>query len=244
MIISSLKNLIFILLLFISATVFSKEKKSVAVYDTIKISSIKKVSPQIEKEIFSDKDFVYHKDAKATKSWWDAFMDLMRKLFEWLFGKTVAKHPETSYSIVKYIVCAFFVVAVIFLLWKSKFRSVLKGDSKIAANPFADLPENIEGINIDTHIENAMKVGNYRLAIRWCFLKSLQWLNKQNKITWQTAKTNIDYQHELKDENLKEDFISLSSVFEYVWYGETIPTENSCIDYKNKVEKFISNPNV
>jgi len=77
------------------------------------------------------------------------------------------------------------------------------------------------------------------LAVRWCFLKSLQWLNKQNKITWQPAKTNVDYQQELKDKTLKADFTSLSYVFEYVWYGETNCDEKLCADYKNKVEKFI-----
>ena len=85
--------------------------------------------------------------------------------------------------------------------------------------------------------------GNYRLAIRWCFLKALQWLNTENKITWHPAKTNIDYQLELKDKNLISEFISLNRVFEYVWYGEMNACEKLCHEYKTKVEKFISNKN-
>jgi hypothetical protein len=210
-------------------------------YDTSKISTIKKPSPQKEKEIFSDKDFIYNKEAKASKGWWEAFLEWLSRLF----GKSVEKHPEVSYNIVKYILVALFIIGIIFVLWKSKFRSLFKSDTKkITPLFFIDLPENIEGINIDALIEEATQARNYRLAVRWCFLKSLQWLNTQNKITWQPAKTNIDYQRELKDKNLKEEFISLSRVFEYAWYGEINLTEKNCSDYKNKVEKFISNSHV
>ncbi len=236
-----MKHFLFILSFFISASLFSVEKKNAIAYDTSKISTIKKASPQKEKEIFADKDFIYHKEAKASKGWWEAFLEWLSHLF----GKSVEKHPEVSYNIVKYILVALFIIGIIFVLWKSKFRSLLKGNAKIiAATSFIDLPENIEGINIDALIEEAMRVGNYRLAVRWCFLKSLQWLSSQNKIIWQPAKTNIDYQHELKDKNLKEEFVSLSRVFEYAWYGEINLTEKICIDYKNKVEIFISNSHV
>jgi len=212
-------------------------------YDSIKISAIK-ISPEKEKEIFSDKNFIYDKEVKASKSWWDMLLDWLSKLLEKILGKTVAKHPNASYQIIKYLAITFFIIGLIIVLWKSKFRGLLKGDSKKTANPFDNLPENIEGLNIDVHVENAIKAGDYRLAIRWSFLKTLQWLNKQNKITWQNSKTNVDYQHELKDNNLKDDFVSLSRVFEYVWYGETISNEKLFEDYKARVDKFISHKNV
>ena len=236
-----MKHFLFILSLFFSATLFSVEKKNAIVYDTSKISTIKKASPQKEKEIFADKDFIYQKEAKASKGWWEAFLEWLSKLL----GKPVSKHPQASYKILKYSLVTLFVMGLIFILWKSKFRSLFKGDAKkIASTSFTDLPENIEGINIDKLIEEAILAGNYRLAIRWCFLKSLQWLNAKNKIVWQTAKTNIDYQQELTDKNLREEFVSLNKVFEYVWYGEMNATENLCNHYKNKVVQFMSNPNV
>lgn len=238
-----MKNLLLIFLLCLSTAVISIGKKNI-VYDTAKVFPVKKASLQTEKEIFADKDFIYHKDAKASKSWWDAFLEQLEKFLEWLFGKSIAKHPDVSYNVVKYVLFALFIAGLIFVLWKSKFRGLFKSNARISANPFDDLPENIEGINIDEHIRNAIQAGNYRLAIRWCFLKSLQWLNKENKISWQTAKTNIDYLQELKDKTLKEEFSSLSRVFEYVWYGETIPTEKICEEYKHKVEKFISGAHV
>lgn len=228
---------LFISLLYLSVTAFATDKKSVVVYDSSKITSVKRASVEKEKEIFADKDFIYHKEDKASKSWWEHFVEWLLSLL----GKPVAKHPVTSYKIIKYIFIALFIFGVIFTLWKSKFIGLLKGDAKkLQGASFADIPEDIEGINMDKLIDEALQKSNYRLALRWCFLKSLQWLNKQNKITWQPSKTNIDYQKELNDKTLKDGFTGLSNVFEYVWYGEINPTEKLCSDYKNRIEKFIS----
>ena len=225
---------LFILLFCCVASVFSVEKK-VIVYDTSS-HIIRKASIEKEKEIFADKDFIYNKDAKESKSWWEAFLDWLSRLL----GKSIDKTPNFSYNILKYTFITAFILGLIYILWKSKFIGLLKRDAKnLTGTSFTDLPENIEGLDIDALIEEAIQKQNYRLAVRWCFLKSLQWLNKQNKITWQPAKTNVDYQQELKDKTLKADFTSLSYVFEYVWYGETNCDEKLCADYKNKVEKFI-----
>jgi hypothetical protein len=229
------RYLLFIFLFCCSASVFSVEKK-VVVYDTSTILVIKKASAEKEKEIFADKEFIYKKDVKESKSWWDAFLEWLSRLL----GKPISKNPTLSYNILKYTFITAFVLGLIYILWKSKFIGLLKRDAKkLDGTSFTDLPENIEGLNIDALIEEAVQKQNYRLAVRWCFLKSLQWLNKQNKIAWQPAKTNVDYQQELKDKTLKADFTSLSYVFEYVWYGETDCNEKLCSDYKNRVEKFI-----
>ena len=238
---NNVRTLLLICLLCFSVTAFPLEKKATVVYDTNKISSIKKASAQKEKEIFSDKDFVYDKEAKASKGWLEAFLDWLARLL----GKPASKNPELSYNILKYSLMGIFILGIIFILWKSKFRGLLKANpKKLGGSAFNDLPENIEDINIDALIEEAMRAGNYRLGVRWCFLKSLQWLNKNKKIAWQPAKTNIDYQMELKDKNLKEDFTAISHVFEYVWYGEINPGENLCTDYKNKVVRFIHSTHV
>jgi len=232
---TKVRYFLFIFLFYCSTAVFSVEKK-VVIYDTSASYVIKKASEQKEKEIFADKDFIYQKEAKESKSWWDAFLEWLSRLL----GKSIEKTPNFSYNILKYTFITAFILGLIYILWKSKFIGLLTRDAKkLNGTAFTDLPENIEGINIDALIEEAIQKQNYRLAVRWCFLKSLQWLNKQNKIEWKPAKTNVDYQQELKDKPLKTEFTSLSYVFEYVWYGETNCDEKRCADYKNKVEKFI-----
>lgn len=230
-----MRYFLFILLFCCSVTLFSVEKK-VVVYDTSTNHSIKKASVEKEKEVFADKDFIYQKDAKESKSWWDAFLEWLLRLL----GKSIDKAPSSSYNILKYTFVTAFILGLIYILWKSKFIGLLTRDAKkLNDTAFTDLPENIEGLNIDVLITEAIQKQNYRLAVRWCFLKSLQWLNKQNKIEWKPAKTNVDYQQELNDKTLKTEFTTLSYVFEHVWYGETNCNEKLCADYKNKVEKFM-----
>ncbi|MGZ3861984.1 MAG: hypothetical protein ACXVPN_06960 [Bacteroidia bacterium] len=236
-----MKYFFFILFLFLALPVFPKEKKIVQ-YDTVGVSSVKKAGADKEKEIFADKDFQYHEEAKESQNWFRAF-------FEWLlnkvFGKMSVKGTETAWQIVKWSFIVLFVGGVIFIILKSKFRGLFRGDSKkLAGASFADLPEDIGSINLDKLIGEALQNGNYRLAVRWSFLKSLQMLDQAKKITWQPSKTNIDYELELQNLVLREHFNKLSYVFEHVWYGEVQTGEKLFSNYKNEIEKFNSNLHV
>ena len=237
-----MKKYFSILFLFFALAVFPSEKKNSVQYDTIAISSVKKATPQKEKEIFSDKDFQYHEEAKESKNWLHAFFEwLMRNLF----GKVAIENMDLTWKIVKWTFIGLFVAGVIFILLKSKFRGLLRGDSKkLSGAAFTDLPEDIESVNLDKLIEEALQNGNYRLAVRWCFLKALQTLNQNKQITWQPSKTNIDYEYELQNLTLRQNFNKLSYVFEYVWYGEVQTGEKLFANYKSEIEKFNKNLHV
>lgn len=204
-------------------------------YDSSEVV-VHNATPAKEKEVFADKDFIYHADAKESKNWLEAFLDwLTRKIF----GKISVENAEVTWQIVKWTLIGLFIAGIIIVIWKSKFRGLMRGDAKkLSGASFTDLPEDIESVNIDKLIEEALKNGNYRLAIRWCFLRSLQMLNHQKHIAWQPAKTNIDYQYELKNPNMREGFSKLSYVFEYVWYGEMATNENTFTKYKTEIDKF------
>lgn len=204
--------------------------------DTNTVSIVKNAGSDKEKEVFSDPDFKYKADAKESKNWLQAFIDW---LSEKIFGKISAENAELTWKIVKWVMIALFIAGIIFVLWKSNFRGLLRRDAKkLTGASFTDLPEDIESVNIDTLIEEAVKNGNYRLAIRWCFLRSLQLLNQQKLIVWQPAKTNIDYQNELQKMELRDDFGKLSYVFDYVWYGEMNASEGFFQKYRSNTEKF------
>ncbi len=218
------------------------KQKDLVQYDTAKANAVKNASPQKEKEVFADKEFQYHEDVQESKNWLKAFLDW---LTEKIFGKISVENAELTWGIVKWTLIGLFIAGIIFVIWKSKFRGLLRGDAKkLSGAAFTDLPEDIESVNIDTLISDALQSGNYRLAIRWCFLKSLQKLNELEQITWQPSKTNIDYQYELKNKSLSESFSKLSYVFEYVWYGEMTTNENTYAKYKTEIEKFNGNLHV
>lgn len=234
-----MKKALFILFFFVSCCIWCKDKAPAVRYDSTAKAEVRNASAEKEKEIFSDKDFVYKADVKESKNWLKAFLEW---LTEKLFGKLTAENANLTWQIVKWIMIGLFIAGIVLIIIRSNFRGLLRGAPKnLGGAAFTDIPEDIDSVNIDKLIDEALKNGNYRLAIRWCFLKSLQLLNARKQISWQPAKTNVDYQHELKNPGVRESFTQLSYVFEYVWYGEMTTNESTFTKYKNEIEKFNGN---
>jgi cbb3-type cytochrome oxidase subunit 3 len=67
-------------------------------------------------------------------------------------------------------------------------------------------------------VHQAYKLGDYRMAVRYLFLKTLQDLRDSNHIEYTREKTNSRYARELPPE-MRNDFSRLTLAYEYVWYG-------------------------
>jgi len=72
----------------------------------------------------------------------------------------------------------------------------------------------------DSLLRNAIKNGNYRLAVRYLYLHSLQRLSEKKFIEINTNKTNYEYVMEVRRHKFANEFASLTLQYEYVWYGE------------------------
>lgn len=81
------------------------------------------------------------------------------------------------------------------------------------------LSENIHEIPFEKAISNAISAGNYSLATRLMYLQALKLLSDKDLIAWHENKTNWQYVYELKDIPLRSAFRTITSVFEYVQYG-------------------------
>ncbi|MCP4456455.1 MAG: DUF4129 domain-containing protein [Cytophagales bacterium] len=79
--------------------------------------------------------------------------------------------------------------------------------------------------DFDKLLQGALKSNNFRLAIRYTFLKSLKILQLADLIDWHKEKTNYDYLRELPTHH-HSDFKQIVSVYEYVWYGEFSAEKN------------------
>ncbi|WP_321307404.1 hypothetical protein [Marinifilum fragile] len=118
----------------------------------------------------------------------------------------------------RYIILGGIIVLLIYIILKSNASGLFSPHQKIINIPFAD-DVNPENVNWEEEIEKAVKMGEYRLAIRYQFLSSLKSLSKNNFINWKAEKTNYDYINEIKDKQVKTDFNDLSNLYEAVWYG-------------------------
>lgn len=160
---------------------------------------------------------------------------ILRKFFNWmgnLFGFDI---DFIDYKTLEYIVYGLLGLIVLYLLIKfllqNSVSSVFKTDDKTIAG-FSYVEENIEQIDFDKLISNALKETNYRLATRYLYLKSLKSLANKKTIEWHFDKTNSDYLNEIKDSKLKGLFKRVSYIYDYVWYGE-FPIDEASFN-KNK----------
>ena len=75
-------------------------------------------------------------------------------------------------------------------------------------------------------IRDAVKSGNYRLAVRYQYLQTLHKLANKNFVELATDKTNYQYVREITNQQYQNDFAALTLNYEYVWYGEFNIDEN------------------
>ncbi len=88
-------------------------------------------------------------------------------------------------------------------------------------------------------LRKAYEEGNWRLCMRFLFLKTLQRLNENDMINYTVDKTNSAYVKELPAAK-RNDFASLSLYYEYVWYG-SIEIEKTVFDaIENKFNNFLN----
>lgn len=190
--------------------------------DSSKIK-LRKIDSQAVTVYSKQKDFIYDDVAPETLSWWDKFWNWFWKLIDQIFGNKV------SGSILKYLIIGLAIAAVVFIVIKIiglDFR-LLSGKSKALEVPFDESLENIHEIDFEDQISKALEAGNYRLAVRLLYLKTLKNLSDKQLINWLPEKTNQAYVLEIADETKRREFSKLTNQFEYIWYGEFFLDKNT-----------------
>nr|WP_246865797.1 DUF4129 domain-containing protein [Croceivirga thetidis] len=109
------------------------------------------------------------------------------------------------------------------------------------AKSFADIElaeQHIEAIDFDSLLKDALKNKDYRLAVRYHFLKLLKRLSQKELIEWHFEKTNSEYHQEIQEPKLQSGFKELAYLYDYVWYGEQPITESLFSRAANQFEKM------
>ena len=186
------------------------------------------------KEYSTRKDFQYEEQLALNTSWWDRFW---RWIWELINGTLENRY---SGSFIKYLLIAIVVTMVIFVIFKlmGLDLKIFSGKSKAIDIPYDESMENIHEINFNEEIEKAMAKGNYRLAVRLLYLRSLKLLSDAELINWQPEKTNQAYIDELKDEERKKEFKLLTLQFDYIWYGDFPIEKESFKTLKMSFDRF------
>ncbi|MFD1095645.1 DUF4129 domain-containing protein [Salegentibacter chungangensis] len=224
--------IIFLILLPDSAVAGSDQDSilaSRARYDTIS-----KLSPvSFEKSKFEEyrklKDFEYLNEIEQDSSWtrfkrW--FNQKMEDFFHWLFGDYEANaFLMFIFSMLPYIFLAILLGFIIWLFIRlNPGRSFLE-EPEASEVYMTEEEELIQSRDLPMLIQDAIEKGQYRLAVRYYYLKVLQSLDEQKLIEYRFQKTNADYTSEIGQENIKDQFKRITRIYDFIWYGDFTPSE-------------------
>ncbi|TKC07601.1 hypothetical protein [Pedobacter frigoris] len=188
----------------------------------------------------ASKDFQYDDVPPQQESLWDRFWRWFWSLISRLFSNIHSLSGSGSF--IKYLAITVFFALVVFAVIKiiGADLAIFSKKSKAIQIPYYETDDNIHEINFNEEIDKAISSGNYRLAVRLLYLLSLKQLNDKSLIHWLPEKTNQTYLSEIKDENNRIQFSTLTRQFEYIWYGEFMISKDNFTLVKNSFEQFNS----
>lgn len=226
---------IFIILLACFSLYLSAQSDSITVINKTETNVVDFRVPAREKikEYQEDYRFKYDEPQKDI-SFWDRFIYWLNNLI----NKTFRVFSESGIPGIALLI----VVVVLLCLLVLKFLGVdyrkILGKKEIDTPEINIYTENVHEMDFDTLISNAMRNKDYRLVVRFLYLKNLKLLSDKEIIEWKTNKTNYSYQHEITNPTLRSKFLETTLIFDYIWYGEFALDESRFSDINVRMNDF------
>lgn len=164
-----------------------------------------------------DEDYAYDYTPPPEDS--ESFWDWLWSLFEIDMPNTNV-NPSSVFDVISYLVIAFAVIMILYIIVSGNFTGIVRGSAKKTGVEYTVNDIDIDAIDFDALIAEALTIKDYRRVVRLYYLQTLKALSDKNLIEFQPDKTNADYMRELKKSDLKPVFAKLTYVYEYVWYGQ------------------------
>lgn len=191
-------------------------------------------SGKIEKYL-TDKDFIYERNYAPTTNFWEKIESwINRHLFSPLFKG----HFFTLWDIIIYAIAITAIVLMIYYFAWSEKTGLFSKRAKAALAGIDITEENIHHVDFEKIINEAIAARQYRIAIRYLYLKSLRDLSLKGLIIWKSDKTNRDYINEMRPSVFGMLFKDITYLFDYAWYGNVEINETIFNRIKNTFEQF------
>jgi hypothetical protein len=175
-------------------------------------------SDSLYKEI--KKERVYSNYLEKKKETKNFFSQLREYFFQWLSRLFGSKAARVILGILPYALVIIAVVLILLRITSVEMSKIFKPETRKAGEDVVVSDENIHELDLDNLLRNAEEKSDFRLAIRYWYLKVLRLLSANNLINWQIHKSNYDYLREIPKTSYYPVFKELTRDFEYLWYGE------------------------
>ena len=179
-----------------------------------------------------DPDFNYENNQPESEN-------LITKIKNWINQQMALLSSSKTYStIIDILYYGLMFIALILIirgLIKADRRGLLFGKINAQEIKIVEGEEDINALDFDQLITSAIDSNNYKLAIRYLYLKSLQKLSEKGFINLRNNKTNFQYLSEIKNNQVASLFRNTTSRFEWIWYGN-LPVDEIVI--KSSMNEF------
>jgi len=154
----------------------------------------------------------------------DEAEDWITKIKNWINQQLVVLRSSKAFSTaLDYFYYALAILALILII-----RGLIKGDrrgflfGKAVKNDIVMIEdkEDIHQLDFDDLITSAMESKQFKVAIRYLFLKSLKLLADRDLIELKNNKTNHQYISEINNSQISNAFQRATFSFEWIWYGD------------------------
>ena len=147
--------------------------------------------------------------------------NILLTIFKWLFGqKKATVHLNNFMRIIPYLLLAVLIFLIVRFLFKKYFVKYFGNSIAEARFTYGEDEEIIRKKDINTLLKEAVEKENYRMAMRYYYLKLLKKLEENNIIKWEPQKTNFEYLLEIKQKEYVDKFRRFTLWYDYIWYGK------------------------
>ena len=192
-------------------------KKILPAADEELIIDVRLLSDDILDKYKNDPEFDYDGGPEEADDW-------ITKIKNWINHQLIRLSSSKVYSILlDYLYYGLMIIALILIirgLIKADRRGLLFGKINSNEIKMIESEEDISQINFDELIAAAAERKDYKLAVRYLFLKSLKLLSEKELIELRNNKTNHQYLSEIKNNRISNAFKIATSRFEWIWYGD------------------------
>lgn len=204
------------------------------------------MAPNLENipQKYSSSEFNYQEEegTRFYESMIELLFSIFRKIMELIFGgkKNVPSAYE-AYSfmgVISLLIVFFFIIR--WLIYGKGRWFFDRTKEEITDIDYNEVEKHIHQVNFQDLIQRAEKQNDTRQSIRLHYLWLLKVLSDRGVIEWHIRKTNSDYERELKDSAQKADFVYLSKVYNYIWYGDFSINDIQYQNAKADFQKYIN----
>jgi hypothetical protein len=99
-------------------------------------------------------------------------------------------------------------------------------------------PEDIAGTFLEEAILKYSEAGNYRMAVRYMYLRMIRFAAEKKVTAFSASATNADMVRAFQDPQQAGDFRFLATAYEYIFYGGFIPDNKQFDVLQHKFNRF------